>query len=430
MLDSVLHEFDEDDGQRRGHLSRELTGVTLETDVDLAVGQGQAVGDHPDDRPAHLSELDSLPGVARQRLVHQGDGRDTALGLLESGPRLGAAQPACLQAEQAGNRLQVVLDPVVDLLDDGLLAGEHPLPVAKLGDVAHEQHAPDDIPVRAAEERHGALQHDGAADLDLRLQWRAHVQGGPGQRRFDADVGEALAHDVGHHAEAAVGGDGVGARVEHPALRVEAQESVAHPGRQLRIEGLSLEGEIAFLDHAGQRQGARQVGLLELSRPAVAKRDALHGHHGDHPALVRHGHRFHTHLQAVDQHGFVSSPAPGLGEGPVDDRQLLGPHDPREGILGMQRLCGNGPQLAQADESLGLGQPAPQEQVGEGKVGNELPGSQEVVQMCDLWRIQIGPFPRALGHRRHPAHILWARFGEARDVLHAGNRQRAPRRGA
>src|SRR5439155_25494312 len=132
-----------------GHLSRELAGVTLETDVDPPVRQGQAVGDHPDDGPAHLSELDSLPWVARERLVHQGDGGDTALRLLESGPRLRAAQSASLQAEQAGNRLQVVLDPVVDLLDDGLLAGEHALTVAKLGDVAHEQHAPDDIPVRA-----------------------------------------------------------------------------------------------------------------------------------------------------------------------------------------------------------------------------------------------------------------------------------------
>ena len=74
-----------------------------------------------------LGEVDVLVALLGQHLVHGGDREDPVDGVLErlrAGRRLSARG---LQAQERGDRLQVVLDAVVDLL--GEHAAHHRAPV-------------------------------------------------------------------------------------------------------------------------------------------------------------------------------------------------------------------------------------------------------------------------------------------------------------
>ena len=61
----------------------------------------------------------------------------------------GVLDPAGLQAQQGGDRLQVVLHPVVDLPDRGVLGDQRAVAAAHLGDVA-DQHQRADRHARRA----------------------------------------------------------------------------------------------------------------------------------------------------------------------------------------------------------------------------------------------------------------------------------------
>ena len=103
-------------------------------------------GDHPDLGRGHLPghhrdpvrdvvEVHDLIRRVRQRLVHDRDRPDPADRLVQRRPRLGRLQPPGLQPQQRGDGLQVVLHPVVDLPDRGVLGHQLALAAAQFGDV-------------------------------------------------------------------------------------------------------------------------------------------------------------------------------------------------------------------------------------------------------------------------------------------------------
>ncbi len=83
----------------------------------------------------------------RQRLVHQRDRGDPADRLLQRRPRR-PAHPPGLQPQQRRHGLQVVLHPVVDLPDRGVLGHQCPVPAAYLGDVPDQHQRADRHPGR------------------------------------------------------------------------------------------------------------------------------------------------------------------------------------------------------------------------------------------------------------------------------------------
>ena len=113
--------------------------------------------------------------------------RRTDSSMRRLGLRLG--QPAALEPEQRRDRLQVVLDPVVDLPDGGVLRHQQAVPTAELGDVA-KQHERAVDPI-------GRHQGDAADDdrrlvaLDL-LDGRLTIEERPvGRRDLGAELGRA-----------------------------------------------------------------------------------------------------------------------------------------------------------------------------------------------------------------------------------------------
>ena len=77
----------------------------------------------------------------------------------------GLVDPARLQPQQRRHGLQVVLHPVVDLADRGVLGQQLLLPAPELGDVAAQQQRPG--PLAAGAQRHRAHRQRHAPGLDL-----------------------------------------------------------------------------------------------------------------------------------------------------------------------------------------------------------------------------------------------------------------------
>ena len=92
-------------------------------------------------------------------------------------------------ADQRGDHLEVVLDPVVDLLDRGVLRHQQPVPAAKLRHVAQQHHGPVDP---AAVEQRDEIGHSGARPHLLEVE--AWIAGGALEIR--------LAYSAAVHAEA------------------------------------------------------------------------------------------------------------------------------------------------------------------------------------------------------------------------------------
>ena len=96
------------------------------------------LADHLDQLVGDLVEVDRPVEGLRQRVVHERDRPHPPDGLFECGPALGHLEPPRLQPQQRGDRLQVVLHPVMDLADRRVLAHERPFAASQLGDVPEQ----------------------------------------------------------------------------------------------------------------------------------------------------------------------------------------------------------------------------------------------------------------------------------------------------
>jgi hypothetical protein len=77
--------------------------------------------------------------------MHQGNRRHAPHGLLQTLFRFVADHPAGLHPQQRGNGLKVVLDPVVDFPDGGVLGDKLHLPAPQLGHVAAQDERPEPL---------------------------------------------------------------------------------------------------------------------------------------------------------------------------------------------------------------------------------------------------------------------------------------------
>ncbi len=114
VLEGVLEELGEDERERGRLLARERHG--REARGHLLPGD-EALDEHRPQPVDELAEVDVVLAVLGQHLVHCGDGEDPVDRVLERLVRVDVLR-TCLQAEERGDRLEVVLDAVVDLLGE------------------------------------------------------------------------------------------------------------------------------------------------------------------------------------------------------------------------------------------------------------------------------------------------------------------------
>ena len=216
---------------------RQGPGVAGDLEQDRVVGRHEALLDHADERAHDLEEGHFLAGLVRQRLVHECDRTDAAHRLLDGGLGLGRRQAPTLQAQQRRDRLQVVLHPVVDLADGGVLGHEQPVASAQLRDVA-EQHEPARHPPVVEQRDAPDQQRDLVPALDLLGRGPTRGEGHPHRVLVQPELGEQHALGVEMHADAMERGHGVRRRVLNPSRLVEQDHAVADAGASsLRASG-------------------------------------------------------------------------------------------------------------------------------------------------------------------------------------------------
>ena len=113
----------------------------------------------------HHVKVDVLVESLAEGVVHHGDGGNAAHGLAEGIPGDIAVGAAGLNPEQGCHGLQVVLDPVVDLADRGILRQEFALLVADLRGIPAQHDRADAL--TAVADRDGAQRHRHPARLDV-----------------------------------------------------------------------------------------------------------------------------------------------------------------------------------------------------------------------------------------------------------------------
>ena len=390
VLHRVLQQFGEHHGQGSGDLGPQLAGVALHLQPHRPLVGAQPLLDHPHQGPDDLVELHLLAGPDRQGLVHQGDRAHPPHRLLQGRPGLGGRQPAGVEAQQRRDRLQVVLHPVVDLADGGVLGDEHPVPAPQVGHVAHEHDRPGGPAV--LEQRDAAHQHHHVAPLDLLGDRQPDGEGSPHRRLVEADLAQAGPVGVAVDPHPVQDRHEVGGGKVDPGGGVEAGHPVTDAGGLVGLGLLRPEGELAGDDHAGEAVEDLDVDPLEVARPAPHRRSRLPGEHAEQGVLPPNGDALHPrHLPcgseldlAVDD--VAQAPGPGH-QGPVE-----GVEDLADLVLAVERLAGGGPDLAQDHEAAGgrVLDGDEEEQVGEAQVGQQSPGAHQALQVRQRGPVEGG----------------------------------------
>ena len=280
-----------------------------------------------------------------------------------SSSRLGfGGEPPGLDPQQAGDRLQVVLDPVVDLSDHRLLALQLALPVPELSDVPHQQQRPalpraPDHPGRAAPSAVPPTCPSPGRSVPGRPRSGRYRGGGrrfprrtaspPGRWRRSPAADRPIPRSGWRRGPCPP----ASSRIIPSPTRGASSGSRASPGN----------GNIPLPDHSVERAGALEVVLLQLAPPAVFERGPVNGHHRRHLSVYRNRDRLHPDRDAVDDHRLVTAPAAVFVVGAVDHRQLLQPAGPgRRGPGGKESVrCMDA--SAQGRRSRNPGRGAPRE---------------------------------------------------------------------
>ena len=83
-------------------------------------------------RPHDFNEGQVFTRLTRERFVHEGNGANTPYRIGNCRLRLVAAEAPTLQAQQRRDGLQIVLHPVVDFFDGGVLGENQPVAPTQL----------------------------------------------------------------------------------------------------------------------------------------------------------------------------------------------------------------------------------------------------------------------------------------------------------
>ena len=291
--------------------------------------------------------------------------------------------PPGLEAQQRRHRLQVVLHPVVDLADRGVLGDQLAVATAQLGDVA-QQDQPADVLA-------GGAQRDGARRITVapgpsssvsRGLPRAEDRADRSPRRAASTVAPARGSrlDQVGPARSLVSPslpedrERVGAGVGDPAPR-------RRPGRSRRPRAGSRRGP-----SAGPGTGTPPRRSSATARWRSGGRPAPAGSACGRPAGWCCGRRRRcsrsprrtgiasTRTGTASRHSGSPSRAirPSVSRR-VDERPAAGAEEGPDDVVDERRRAGRGPHLRACPVAVAVRRGQPQHQVGEGEVGDDLP---------------------------------------------------------
>ncbi len=399
-----MQDLGEDHRQRRGDLGIQDAEAAGAPGGHLSGGD---FGDHGQHPVGDVVELDPLVEILRERLVHDRDRTHPADRLVERLAALYGIHPAGLKAQQCGNGLEIVLHPVVDFPDGGVLGDQFPLAAAQFGDIA-QQHQGADMRSLGLERDGAQLDHTVTA-LDLEFPGgpaagqfdQGLVHRATGGRQFGGGLPQVVAHQVGGEAEPVVGGEGIGAGVLDDPVGVEPDQPVAGARRGVHVDLLTGEGKRSCGDHLGEVRGALEVGELQAAGRAYGQQIRVAGDHAEHPALAAHRDRLdpYRHLLAPLRVALADDPT--LVQGGVQHRAAASGNEMADHVVLVGGGPGIGPHLGDGDITGAVQGGDPQHEIGEGQVGEQLPLRDQQMQPLEVGVAQSGVLAYEIVHGGH-----------------------------
>ena len=280
MLDGVLDQLCQHHHERHRQLGGEHPEpVTVaHRHRRLPCGDVDHRGKQPGDGLVHV---DLFVDAAREQLVHGRDGCHSSDSLDECRSRFLVGRATCLQTQKCGHRLQVVLDPVMNFPDRGVLADQCEVSTLDLGDVADQHHGTGTHTART--QRHRPQQHGrparvgfhthadvGVRPLRRRDDARGDVDHGRGVVRLERvgqqrrrDLRQSSPRELRRPPHAMKRRQRIGTRIEDDAALVDPHETVARAwGRQASRVDLEPR-ERAVGDHLAQVVRRVLIGQFE-----------------------------------------------------------------------------------------------------------------------------------------------------------------------
>ncbi len=196
-----------------------------------------------------------------------------------SPPRLGRLEPAALEPEQRGDRLQVVLHPVMDLADRGVLRQQDPVPAPEVGDVAHQHHDARDLVT--VEHRQARTSSETLALFDLFGHRHAGDGGRGGGVLLEAHLLQLQTGGVGVDAHAVHRTDDVGTREADAQVASSTITPSPTRGASSNSTSSSRNGNVPSADHAREPLEQPEVVVLQLADAPAERQPSLAGEHRD-----------------------------------------------------------------------------------------------------------------------------------------------------
>lgn len=214
-----------------------------------------------------------------------------------------------------------------------------------------------------------------AGQLHHRLVDRA-----PGRGQFGRGLAEVVPDQVGGEAEPVVRGEGVRGGVLDDAVGVQADQAVAGARGDVGVALLVGEGEAACGDHLRQVRGALEVGQLQAARGAHGQQVGVAGDDPEDAPLPadRDGLDPYRHLLAPLRVALAHDAA--LVEGEVEHGAPAARDQVADHVVLVRGRARVRAHLGDRDVAGAVPGGDPQDEVGEGEVGEQLPLRDQQVQ--------------------------------------------------
>ena len=305
---------------------------------------------------------------------------------------------------------------MVNLADGCVLAQESAITTLDLGDVADDDRRTDMPAARL--ENQGSQQNGRPARLDLHtatglvrqrisdvsrsfLRLERVGDQRTGQRR------EVLAHQIRTQTHPVIGRERVRAGIDDGAFGIETDEAVARTWARVRVGARFPDREGSVADHLTQVFGAIEIRELERTLRSLVRQVGVAAQNRDDSPVQTHRNGFPTRRHSFTPRLVFPAHDAALDESAKNLRVLGLGNDRSDCVLRKSRRCRCRPAMRDADDRplgsvlLRFGA-HPQENVGKGEVGEQLPLPHDALEMVDRRTGKIGVFGEEVtesGHR-------------------------------
>ena len=182
-------------------------------------------------------------------------------------------------------------------------------------------------------------------------------------------------------------------------------------------------GKDAGGDHLGQVGGALEVGELQPAGGAHGEQVGVAGDDAEDPALAAYGDGLDPYRDLLAPLRVALAHDPALVQGGVQQRAAAARDQVADHVVLVGGGAGVGPHLGDRDVAGAVAGGDPQDEVGEGEVGEQLPLRDQQMEPLEVGVVESGVLAYEIVHG---GHVCERTRGYGHDPNGAGGRRRGP----